>query len=166
MAKRLWPRWPVEWKCSCGCSLCLFWPTVIWSAGQGGEDHISHIRGVKGLWWFSLPVSWLRRWAISGPHQRSFLQSWRFPGCHSAIEYNENDPWGGALPEIHCHIHCFESGQLQVVLMTLEGKQFNLPCICRLFTVLNGDVEWHQGPQTFGVGVGGHWGHINKISWD
>lgn len=29
--------------------LCLFWRAVICRAGQGGEVHISHVWGVKGL---------------------------------------------------------------------------------------------------------------------
>lgn len=142
MAECVWVRWPAEWNSSCVGLLCLFWHTAMCSACQRGEVHISHVQGVKGLWWFSLPTSCLRRCASVGPLQWSFLQPWRFVWLSQWNWLRWTGSPLGAPPKVHCHIHCFDLVQLQAVVNT--G-----PAAWRFVTVLDQAVD----PEEFDRGV-------------
>ncbi len=43
----------------------------------------------------------------------------------------------GVSPEVHCHLHCFEPVELQVVKTAPDSQLVNLLSVCRLVTILN-----------------------------
>ena len=106
---------------NCFC-VWRFLRTVICSVYQRGGVWIDCVRGVRGLQWFFLPVSWLWRctglgwWA--GWHRWSFLQTWLSAGVYSypvwwpiqtrqLLKCREQTRWlqcrtGSAAPEAGC----------------------------------------------------------------